>query len=108
MKCVTSKGWARNRLLAAMNSSSLPAGGAVFTRDSVTWGENFCPSGGWPERTTQGGDALRGLLAEMGASVTRVPEGLRVTGPGRVTVVAGPRSSVFASGEAIVGLPTPV
>ncbi|MEV5414405.1 3-phosphoshikimate 1-carboxyvinyltransferase [Thermopolyspora sp. NPDC052614] len=48
----------------------------------VTGGEVTVP--GWPERTTQGGDALRGLLAEMGATVTRVPEGLRVTGTGRV------------------------
>jgi 3-phosphoshikimate 1-carboxyvinyltransferase len=38
----------------------------------------------WPEETTQGGDALRGLLAEMGAGVTRTPYGLEVTGTGRI------------------------
>src|SRR5437868_434963 len=39
----------------------------------------------WPEETTQPGDALRGLLTAMGASVTRTPEGLRVTGTGEIT-----------------------
>ncbi|MBX6381971.1 MAG: 3-phosphoshikimate 1-carboxyvinyltransferase [Microbispora sp.] len=48
----------------------------------VTGGSVVVPD--WPEETTQGGDALRGLLAEMGARVERVPEGLRVTGEGRV------------------------
>ncbi|MFG1998951.1 3-phosphoshikimate 1-carboxyvinyltransferase [Spirillospora sp. NPDC048911] len=37
---------------------------------------------GWPERTTQPGDALRGLLAAMGAEVSRGPEGLTVRGTG--------------------------
>ncbi|GAA2602083.1 3-phosphoshikimate 1-carboxyvinyltransferase [Actinomadura fulvescens] len=37
---------------------------------------------GWPERTTQPGDALRGLLAAMGAKVTRGPDGLTVRGTG--------------------------
>ncbi|WP_435824367.1 3-phosphoshikimate 1-carboxyvinyltransferase [Microbispora amethystogenes] len=46
----------------------------------VTGGSVVVPD--WPEETTQGGDALRGLLAEMGARVERVPEGLRVTGTG--------------------------
>src|SRR5207245_1503048 len=32
----------------------------------------------------------------------------RVTGPGRVTVVVGARRTVFASGEAVAGLPPPV
>ncbi|WP_169953426.1 3-phosphoshikimate 1-carboxyvinyltransferase [Microbispora sp. H11081] len=48
----------------------------------VTGGSVVVPD--WPEETTQGGDALRGLLAEMGARVERVPEGLRVTGEGEV------------------------
>lgn len=39
---------------------------------------------GWPEETTQPGDHLRHLLADMGASVTRGPQGLEVTGAGRV------------------------
>ncbi|MEZ0581194.1 3-phosphoshikimate 1-carboxyvinyltransferase [Nocardioides sp. MH1] len=44
------------------------SGGAVTVRD-------------WPDATTQAGDALRDLLAQMGCAVERVPEGLRVTGP---------------------------
>ena len=44
------------------------SGGTVTVRD-------------WPEQTTQAGDALRGLLADMGCTVERTPEGLRVTGP---------------------------
>ncbi|MFI7034867.1 3-phosphoshikimate 1-carboxyvinyltransferase [Microbispora rosea] len=48
----------------------------------VTGGSVVVPD--WPEETTQGGDALRELLAEMGARVERVPEGLRVTGEGAV------------------------
>ena len=48
----------------------------------VTGGEVTVP--GWPERTTQGGDALRGLLAEMGADVRRTPDGLTVSGTGTV------------------------
>jgi len=48
----------------------------------VTGGTVTVPD--WPERTTQPGDALRGLLTEMGATVTRTPEGLQVTGTGRV------------------------
>jgi 3-phosphoshikimate 1-carboxyvinyltransferase len=37
---------------------------------------------GWPRHTTQAGDDLRGLLAEMGGSVTLHDDGLTVTGPG--------------------------
>jgi 3-phosphoshikimate 1-carboxyvinyltransferase len=46
----------------------------------VTGGRVTVP--GWPERTTQPGDALRELLAAMGAEVARTPEGLTVRGPG--------------------------
>jgi 3-phosphoshikimate 1-carboxyvinyltransferase len=45
------------------------SGGAVTVRD-------------WPQSTTQAGDALRGILTEMGCSVEYVDEGLRVTGSG--------------------------
>ncbi|TDD92191.1 3-phosphoshikimate 1-carboxyvinyltransferase [Actinomadura darangshiensis] len=38
---------------------------------------------GWPAETTQPGDALRGLLAAMGAEVSRGPDGLTVRGTGR-------------------------
>ena len=44
------------------------SGGSVVVRD-------------WPDATTQAGDALRDLLARMGCRVTRVDDGLRVTGP---------------------------
>ncbi|MCT9931227.1 3-phosphoshikimate 1-carboxyvinyltransferase [Planotetraspora sp. A-T 1434] len=48
----------------------------------VTGGTVVIPD--WPEETTQGGDQLRHLLAEMGATVTRLPHGLEVTGTGHV------------------------
>ncbi|MFF4993225.1 3-phosphoshikimate 1-carboxyvinyltransferase [Streptosporangium saharense] len=48
----------------------------------ITGGSVTVP--GWPERTTQPGDQLRGLLADMGASVEHTPLGLTVTGTGSV------------------------
>ncbi len=36
---------------------------------------------GWPRHTTQAGDDLRGLLAEMGGHVDLADEGLALTGP---------------------------
>lgn len=50
---------------------------AVVTGGSVT-----IP--GWPTRTTQAGDALRDLLARMGAEVTLDADGLTVRGTGSV------------------------
>lgn len=47
------------------------SGGTVTVRD-------------WPRRTTQAGDALRGLLAQMGCEVDLGDDGLRVTGPERL------------------------
>jgi 3-phosphoshikimate 1-carboxyvinyltransferase len=44
----------------------------------VTGGSIVVP--GWPQRTTQAGDALRDLLDEMGADVDLTPEGLSVRG----------------------------
>lgn len=35
----------------------------------------------WPASTDQAGDAIRGILEAMGATVTRGPSGLTVTGP---------------------------
>ena len=46
---------------------------ALVSRGSVTVGD-------WPASTTQPGDALPGLLARMGATVTRDDAGLTVTG----------------------------
>jgi 3-phosphoshikimate 1-carboxyvinyltransferase len=45
------------------------SGGSVTVRD-------------WPHATTQAGDALRGILTEMGCTVERDDAGLRVTGSG--------------------------
>ena len=39
---------------------------------------------GWPRRTTQAGDWLRGLLAEMGGQVDLHDEGLTLTGPDEI------------------------
>jgi len=47
---------------------------------AVTGGSVTVP--GWPTRTTQAGDALRELLARMGAEVELGPDGLTVTGRG--------------------------
>ncbi|GAB7004085.1 3-phosphoshikimate 1-carboxyvinyltransferase [Nocardioides sp. AN3] len=47
------------------------SGGAVTVRD-------------WPRRTTQAGDALRGLLEEMGCTVDFTDTGLRVSGDGEL------------------------
>jgi 3-phosphoshikimate 1-carboxyvinyltransferase len=38
----------------------------------------------WPASTTQAGDALRGLLEQLGGRVQRTPDGLTVTGQGRI------------------------
>ncbi|GGV12801.1 3-phosphoshikimate 1-carboxyvinyltransferase 1 [Actinomadura cremea] len=46
----------------------------------VTGGRVTVP--GWPDATAQPGDALRGLLAAMGAEVSLGPDGLTVRGPG--------------------------
>jgi 3-phosphoshikimate 1-carboxyvinyltransferase len=51
----------------------------------VTGGEVYVP--GWPETTMQAGDALRGLLAEMGAAVELTPDGLTVRGTGSISGV---------------------
>ncbi|GIH29339.1 3-phosphoshikimate 1-carboxyvinyltransferase 1 [Acrocarpospora phusangensis] len=54
-----------------------------FAAAMVTGGAVTVP--GWPLETTQPGDLLRHLLAEMGAEVTRVPGGLEVRGSGTIT-----------------------
>ena len=48
------------------------SGGTVTVRD-------------WPRRTTQAGDALRGLLEQVGCTVTLTDEGLTVAGTGELT-----------------------
>ncbi|GAA4621750.1 hypothetical protein GCM10023108_55850 [Saccharopolyspora hordei] len=42
---------------------------------------------GWPSSTTQAGDAIRDILAQMGAQVRRTDEGLTVTGPAELRAV---------------------
>jgi 3-phosphoshikimate 1-carboxyvinyltransferase len=42
---------------------------------------------GWPATTTQAGDALRGLLAAMGADVSLDAAGLTVTGTGAIRAI---------------------
>ncbi|MFY9808783.1 MAG: 3-phosphoshikimate 1-carboxyvinyltransferase, partial [Pseudonocardiaceae bacterium] len=56
---------------------------AVFlAAAAVTGGQITVPS--WPRRTTQAGDAIRSLLAEMGCGVDFHERGLTVSGPGRL------------------------
>ncbi|MFL6148825.1 MAG: 3-phosphoshikimate 1-carboxyvinyltransferase [Pseudonocardiaceae bacterium] len=49
---------------------------------AVTGGQVTVP--GWPQRTTQAGDAIRCLLAEMGCEVDFHERGLTVSGPDRL------------------------
>jgi 3-phosphoshikimate 1-carboxyvinyltransferase len=49
----------------------------------VTGGRVVIP--GWPRSTTQAGDQLRGILAEMGADVDWTDDGLALTGPERIS-----------------------
>jgi 3-phosphoshikimate 1-carboxyvinyltransferase len=49
---------------------------------AITGGQVTVP--GWPQRTTQAGDAIRCLLAEMGCEVDFHEHGLTVSGPDRL------------------------
>ncbi|MDI1290512.1 MAG: 3-phosphoshikimate 1-carboxyvinyltransferase, partial [bacterium] len=60
----------------------------------VTGGTVLVP--GWPALTTQAGDALRGLLASMGATVELTEAGLSVTGS---TSIHGIDVDLSATGE---------
>ena len=61
------------------NAAPFLAAGAV-TGGTVTVAD-------WPESTTQAGDALRDVLEQMGARVTRGPDGLSVSGQGPLSGV---------------------
>jgi 3-phosphoshikimate 1-carboxyvinyltransferase len=67
----------------------------------VTGGRVTVP--GWPRHTTQAGDALRGLLEQVGAEVTLDGAGLTVRGTGRLSGVdadlheVGELTPVFAA-----------
>jgi 3-phosphoshikimate 1-carboxyvinyltransferase len=50
---------------------------------AATGGEVVVP--GWPERTTQAGDAVRDVLSRMGCEVELTAEGLRVRGPEKLS-----------------------
>jgi 3-phosphoshikimate 1-carboxyvinyltransferase len=62
-------------------AAALVTGGRVTVRD-------------WPTVTTQPGAQLDRLFAEMGAEVTRTPEGLRVTGTGVIRPLVADLSEV--------------
>jgi 3-phosphoshikimate 1-carboxyvinyltransferase len=49
---------------------------------AVTGGQVTVP--GWPQRTTQAGDAIRPLLVQMGCTVELGEQGLTVSGPDRL------------------------
>jgi 3-phosphoshikimate 1-carboxyvinyltransferase len=67
---------------------------------------------GWPERTTQPGDATRWLLEAFGASVTLDPDGLTVRGPERLHGVdldlreVGELAPTVAALAALAGAPS--
>ncbi|TYB46788.1 3-phosphoshikimate 1-carboxyvinyltransferase [Actinomadura chibensis] len=67
---------------------------------------------GWPPDTTQPGDALRGLLAEMGADVSLGPDGLTVRGTGEFRGLdadlheVGELTPVLAALAALAGSPS--
>lgn len=64
---------------------------------------------GWPEQTTQGGDHWRHILPAFGATVTRGPDLLTVTGPSRLQPVdldlsaAGELAPTVAALAAVAG-----
>lgn len=76
----------------------------------VTGGSVTVP--GWPATTTQAGDALRGLLAAMGAAVVRGDGGLTVSGSGDIVGLdadlhdVGELTPVLAAVAALAGSPS--
>ncbi|HEU5155747.1 MAG TPA: 3-phosphoshikimate 1-carboxyvinyltransferase [Streptosporangiaceae bacterium] len=67
-------------------AAALVTGGRVTVRD-------------WPDATTQPGDALRDLLAAMGAHVSFGPDGLTVRGTGGAGAFGGLRADLHDVGE---------
>ncbi|WP_327089644.1 3-phosphoshikimate 1-carboxyvinyltransferase [Nonomuraea sp. NBC_01738] len=59
---------------------------------------------GWPHETTQPGDALRGLLSEMGATVALGDTDLVLTGTGRITGIDADLRDVAELTPTIVAL----
>ncbi|TYK49048.1 3-phosphoshikimate 1-carboxyvinyltransferase [Actinomadura decatromicini] len=87
-------------------SNAAPFLGAAL----VTGGRVTVP--GWPSGTTQPGDALRGLLAGMGADVSLGPDGLTVRGTGEFRGLdadlheVGELTPVLAALAALAGSPS--
>jgi 3-phosphoshikimate 1-carboxyvinyltransferase len=77
---------------------------------AVTGGAVTVP--GWPAETTQAGDLIREVLAQMGCEVTLSAEGLTVTGPSRLSGVdidlhdAGELTPTVAALAALAGSPS--
>jgi 3-phosphoshikimate 1-carboxyvinyltransferase len=59
---------------------------------------------GWPRRTTQAGDALRDLLAQMGAVVAVNDDGLTVVGNGRIAGIDADLHDVGELAPAVAAL----
>lgn len=68
----------------------------------VTQGTVVVP--GWPRHTTQAGDALRGLLLQMGADVTLTDDGLTVAGGAKIRGVDVDLSAVGELAPTITAL----
>jgi 3-phosphoshikimate 1-carboxyvinyltransferase len=77
---------------------------------AVTGGAVTVP--GWPSETTQAGDLIREVLAQMGCEVTLSADGLTVTGPARLSGVdidlhdAGELTPTVAALAALAGGPS--
>jgi 3-phosphoshikimate 1-carboxyvinyltransferase len=78
----------------------------------VTRGQVTVP--GWPQHTTQAGDAIRDILDAMGADVSLTREGLTVTGAGEVSGIdvdlhdASELTPVVAAVAALADSPTAI
>ena len=59
---------------------------------------------GWPRATTQAGDALRGLLSEMGAAVHLDDDGLTVSGTGSISGIDADLHDVGELAPAVAAL----
>ncbi|MFL6157245.1 MAG: 3-phosphoshikimate 1-carboxyvinyltransferase [Marmoricola sp.] len=59
---------------------------------------------GWPASTTQAGDALRDILARMGAEVSLEADGLRITGTGTITGIDADLHDVGELAPAVAAL----
>jgi 3-phosphoshikimate 1-carboxyvinyltransferase len=70
------------RAVDSVVEPDLSNAGPFLAAALATDGEVHIPR--WPAATTQAGDALRELLAQMGADVSLTPDGLTARGTGRI------------------------